>query len=214
MAAERDTNGSLIIIGASYAKGWNPGTLLELDVVNKGVGGEETRFTRQRFEEDVLRSGAEAVLIWGFINDVFRADRAVVDERLEQTRRDLAWMAESASDAGLAVILATEVTIREPAGFTNWIKSVIGGLLGRSSYQDYINGHVRAVNEWLRRYARERDIALVDFEAALSNETGARRSAYATPDGSHITPAGYQALNTYFRENMSRGAVFGASTRD
>ena len=68
------------------------------------------------------------------------------------------------------------------------------------SYQDYVNGHVLKTNRWLRQFAAEEGVLLLDFQPALSDGASRRRKAFAIDDGSHISEAGYQVLTKYANE--------------
>jgi lysophospholipase L1-like esterase len=84
-----------------------------------------------------------------------------------------------------------------------------GRLLRKSSYQDYVNGHVRAMNAWIRQTARREGLLLLDLEPVVSGADGERRREFAQPDGSHLTSAAYDALSRYsvpILERHFRGA--------
>jgi len=70
-------------------------------------------------------------------------------------------------------------------------------LLGKTSYQDYVNTHVRETNRWIRDLAVREGIRLLDFETVLVDQRGVRRKDLSKPDGSHISEAGYKALARY-----------------
>jgi len=186
-----------ILIGASYAEGWRSPSLPGLQVVNKGRTGEETGQLLARFDKDVISERPDVVIIWGHINDIFRAPNGDMAAAAQKAMRNLEEMVGSAQRAGIRVIVATEVTLREPRGLSNWVASIIGRMLGKVSYQTRVNVHVREVNEFLRDLAGREQLTLLDFERALSDESGERRSEFARDDGSHITENGYEALTAY-----------------
>ena len=65
---------TIVILGASYAKGWGTPDLPGFSkVINCGVGGEETSGMLKRFDSDVAAIRPDAVLIWGHVNDITRA---------------------------------------------------------------------------------------------------------------------------------------------
>ncbi|MCP9462685.1 MAG: hypothetical protein NNA24_11645, partial [Nitrospira sp.] len=70
--AEKNKKKTLVIIGASYAKGLGQHELAGYQVINKGINGEQSFEMLARFETDVVGLKPNAVLIWGFINDIFR----------------------------------------------------------------------------------------------------------------------------------------------
>lgn len=192
----------MVIIGASYAAGWKAETLAGMTVLNQGVGGQESSEVLARFERDVVAVRPRLVVIWGFINDIFRTERENLPTRMERTRNDLRAMVELARSNGIQPILATEVTTAEPAGFLNTLRGLIGRLRGKQSYARFVSDEVIAVNEWMRGYAAERGIPLLDIERLFAAEDGLRRRDYTADDGSHITPAGYQALTRYTDQHL------------
>lgn len=192
----------VVILGASYAAGWRVAELAGLTFANKGIGGQESNEMRARFEKDVIALKPRFVIIWGFINDVFRSEQAGIRERLKRTRDDIQAMVESARNSGIEPILATEVTTTEPAGFVNAIRGFVGRLRGKQSYAKYVSTEVSMVNEWQRNYAKEHSIPLLDIERLFADEDGLRKRIYAQDDGSHITTAGYEALTEYARQHL------------
>jgi len=195
---------ALVVIGASYAGGWKPQKpVAGFQIVNKGVSGQQSFEMLARFETDVVALKPDAVIIWGFINDVFRNDRDRMDQTLKRARECLAVMVESARKAHIRPILATEVTIRGKAGFEETVSGFVGGLLGKESYQDYVNGQVMQTNRWIRDMAAREQISLFDYEAILSDGSGPRKKEFAQDDGSHITSAGYEAITEYTERQLS-----------
>ena len=59
-------------------------------------------------------------------------------------------------------------------------------------------------NRWLRQYARGQDLAVLDLEAALREESPAAylRQDFAAPDGSHLNAAAYQHLDQVLLETL------------
>jgi len=209
MKISRPESRTIVVIGASYAGGWTPDApIAGYRIVTKGVSGEESSQVLARFERDVLTRGPDAVIIWGFINDIFRTDRLRLGERLQKTRRDLWPMVELARKAGIVPIVATEVTIRGEDGWAEAAASLVGRILGKESYQDYINQHVSEINRWIREISVRENILLLDFEVVLADQRGMRRKEFAKPDGSHISAQGYEALTRYADERLT--AFFGS----
>ena len=189
---------TIVVIGASYAGGWKPDRAIAGSrIVNKGVDGQQSFEMLARFETDVLALKPDGVIIWGFINDVFRSDRGQIDQTLKRTRESILAMVALARKAGVVPILATEVTIRGKDGWSEAAQSMIGKMLGKSSYQDYINMHVVETNRWIRDTATREGILLLDLEAVLADRDHVRRKEFAQSDGSHISKRGYEELTRY-----------------
>ena len=192
----------LIIIGASYAADWGSPPLAGFAVTNKGVGGQESSAVLARFERDVIATPPDTVLIWGHINDIFRAPRDQFDQVKQRARDNYRAMHERAKAAGITVVLATEVTMTVGDSWIDEIRGFIGRLRGRQNYRVMINDHVKDVNAWLREYAAQNRLRLLDFERAVDSGNGSRRENFSTEDGSHISPEGYQALTDYTRQQL------------
>ncbi len=194
---------TLVLMGASYAGGWpSDKPIAGYRMINKGVGGQQSFEMLARFEADVLALKPDAVIIWGFINDVFRSDQAQIGQTLKRTCESIVAMVTLARKAGITPILATEVTIRGKEGWSESLQALIGSLLGKLSYQDYVNGHVRETNRWLRDLANREGVLLLDLETALADQQGIRRKELSQPDGSHISQKGYEVLTRYAEERL------------
>lgn len=194
---------SLIVIGASYAAGLKQPALARYTVTNKGIGGEEMSQVAARFERDVVAAQPGAVIIWGHINSIHRA--SIPMDRLHASiKADYERMIASARARGIRVILATEITLTEAYGFTNKIKAWIGGLRGKEGYSARVNREVRALNDWLRGYARTHQLTLLDFEKALDDGEGFRKEEFTSEDGSHVNDAGYAVLTRIVQAELNR----------
>jgi lysophospholipase L1-like esterase len=203
----RYPSGPIVVLGASYAGGWKP-VAGDLRLVNKGISGNESWEMLARFEPDVLAEQPRAVVVWGFINDIFRSFPDRVDAAVTRARESLTTIVAKARAAGIEPILATEVTIRGKDTWGDWAASWVGWALGKRSYQSTINGHVLATNEWMRELARREGVLLLDLQRVVADEAGLRRKEFATDDGSHISPAGYEAISAHalprLRAHLSR----------
>ena len=137
------------------------------------------------------------MIIWGFINDVFRSPPDRMPATLRRVRDNVQAMVAAARAAGIEPILATEVTVRGAVTWGDWAQEWVGWALGKESYQAMINRHVHETNAWLRDYAARERLLLLDLQPVVSNPKGFRSPGHARPDGSHISPAGYDALTRY-----------------
>ena len=185
----------LVVLGASYAGGWKVSDIGGVPVINAGVSGEQSFEMLARFDQDVVNAKPRAVVLWGFINDVFRAQD--MHATLARIRESYTEMVARARRHGIEPILATEVTVRGSDAWSDTAKSWIGWVLGKESNADRIKRHVMAINVWLRELAGREGLLLLDIHAQLADRTGARRREFIAPDGSHITAAGYEAVTRY-----------------
>ncbi len=190
-------NNSLVIIGASYAQHWSPATLDGMKVINKGYAGQQTSEILERYETDVINLSPRVVIIWGYINDIFRSKPAEIDSKLLMVRKNIEAMVEMAKKNNIQPVLATEVTITNPDNWVEHVAEFVGRLMGKESYQDYVNSLVIETNIELKEMAAKNDIMVLDFQRLLSDEDGVRKRKYAKADGSHLSPAAYHALDVY-----------------
>ena len=197
VSAEAAAPARLTIIGASYAAGWGSPPLPGYIVTNKGVGGEDSSQVRARFARDVVAGRPDAVLIWGHINDIHRAAPGKVEEVKQRAKDNYRAMHAEAKAAGIKVLLATEITFSVGDGFFDGIMDAIARLRGKQNYRVMVNGHVKDVNVWLREYARQNQLQLLDLERAVDSGNGSRREEYDDEDGSHVNATGYAALTSY-----------------
>jgi len=194
----------LILIGASYARGWADTSWGKFAIVNKGVDGEQSFEMLARFKRDVLDERPDVVIIWGFINDIFRSDRQGIDQTLERTCGNIAKMVDLARANGIKPVIATEVTIRGRSGVKETIASWVGRIKGGESYQDFVNKQVLRTNQWIREYSVEQRVQLLDFQPLLADGEGRRKREYAREDGSHLTALAYKRLSQYAGEILSK----------
>jgi lysophospholipase L1-like esterase len=190
----------IVLLGASFAAGWQLAPIAGHAVINHGVGGQETPQLLARFDRDVIAAKPGAVILWGYVNNIFNAAPGQADQAAARARDDFQQMIARARGAGIEVIVATEVTVG-PRG-DDWgttIKSWISWAVGRESYEDYINTHVVALNAWLAETAKREGLLLLDLKPVLSDSRGQRTRESRTADGAHITPAGYAAVTAYAR---------------
>jgi lysophospholipase L1-like esterase len=190
----------IVLLGASFAAGWQLAPIAGHPVINRGVGGQETPQLLARFDDDVVAAKPRAVILWGYVNNIFNAPPGQAEQAAARARDDFQQMIGRARAAGIEVIAATEVIIG-PRG-TDWgsiVKSWIGWALGREGYEDYINTHVVALNGWLAETAKREGLLLLDLKPVLSDSRGQRTRESRAADGAHITPAGYAALTSYAR---------------
>ena len=131
-------SGPLVILGASYARGWALANVGGFAVVNRGVDGDRSLQMVERLERDLSAERPRAVILWGFINDFFRAAPDELDEAARRVPDNYRRMVEMLRQRGVEPIVATEVTIRPPdtwrekveAAYKNGCKRFDGAIKG------------------------------------------------------------------------------------
>lgn len=203
MNATASANKRLVIIGASYAAEWQNPKLPGYTVTNKGIDGQESSDVRARFERDVIALKPDAVMIWGHYNDVVRAKPENMAAAKKKAQDNYQAMVEQARAAGITPILVTEITIPIPDTMMEKLMGFIGSVRGKTDYRTQKNTEIKAVNAWLRDYAKTQQIKLVDLETALDSGNGTRKVEYTRSDNSHVSPAGYDAITKYMVSQLT-----------
>ncbi|HWK49106.1 MAG TPA: GDSL-type esterase/lipase family protein [Steroidobacter sp.] len=196
-------NKQMVIIGASYAEEWQTPQLPGYTVTNKGIGGQESSDVRARFERDVIALRPDTVMIWGHYNDVVRARPENMAAAKSKAQQNYQAMIEQARAAGITPILVTELTIPIPDTMKEKLMGFIGSVRGKTDYRVQKNTEIKALNNWLRDYARTHNIKLLDLEAALDSGNGTRKVEYTRSDNSHVSPTGYDAITKYVTARLT-----------
>jgi uncharacterized SAM-binding protein YcdF (DUF218 family)/lysophospholipase L1-like esterase len=206
----------VVLLGASYASNWALTEVAGTPVLNRGVPGQQSFEMLERFDRDVVAAHPRAVVLWGFINDIFRTPDPGMSSATARVRDSYTEMVRRARAANIEPVLATEVTIRPPKTLTDTVMSTLGWLLGKPSNQDRVNQLVTELNQWIRETARRERLLVLDLQRVLADGDGPRKWAFAVDDGSHISPEGYRALTEYARPILAthlglakRGATVG-----
>lgn len=202
-SAGQRAGGKVILIGASYAAGLSMDKIAGRIMVNKGIGGEQSFETLARFDKAVISEKPDSVILWGFINDIFRSDPEKLDITIERIKESYVKMVKKAREHNIAPIVCTEITMSLRKGFIETIVGTIYSLIGKKSYQDHINQHVMQVNQWLKDFAEEQGIFMLDFQKLLSGGGTMRKKEYSQKDGSHISPEGYRIISEFISTNLS-----------
>jgi uncharacterized SAM-binding protein YcdF (DUF218 family)/lysophospholipase L1-like esterase len=190
-------NGPIVVLGASYAQGWDLKRVGNHTVINAGLTGQQSFEMLERFERDVIAARPRAVLLWGFINDIFRAQPGQMAQAIDRVKTSYERMVALAREHGIEPIIATEITVRPPDSWRDTIVDWMNAVRGKPSYQGVINSNVVSVNRWLVDLAASQGLLLLDFQGTLGETGGWRRAEFMHTDGSHVSAAGYAALTTY-----------------
>lgn len=167
------------------------GAATGLTVYNRGIGGQNSRQGRARFEQDVIALKPNYVFIYFGLNDTLNEPAFV---SLDEFIGNLGWMITRARQAGIVPVLATiHPVIEEP-------------LLTRHKRESYgvegPNGKIRRYNDAIRRLAKGQAVALADFAAVAAGKTQAGTNLVA-PDGVHLTVEGNRALAQCFLDAVA-----------
>jgi lysophospholipase L1-like esterase len=160
-------------------------------VVNAGVPGENSTELRARFAASLAEAHPRFVVIYTGMNDAAN-DRKFVP--VETFRANLVAMLEASQHAHVKAVLVTIHHVDEAR------------VLRRHTPESYgdrsPNRRIDELNEVVTTLARERGLALADFNRALEQAGGANEGL--STDGVHLTTTAYGLLASAVRVALPR----------
>jgi len=184
-ALHRTMGSRVVFMGDSITEFWklaHPDFFGD-NYVDRGISGQTTAQMLLRFRQDVIALKPVVVHILGGTNDIAGNGGPTT---LDAIRNNIASMVELALANDIRVVLGSV----PPAGMFPW----------RPSVQDAAQ-HIVELNEWLRRYAREKNLIYVDYHEPLADERDAMKQTFSN-DGVHPNRDGYLAM-----EPLARHAI-------
>jgi lysophospholipase L1-like esterase len=170
----------------------------ELTVHNRGIGGQNSRQARARFEQDVVALKPDYVLIYFGLNDTLNEPAFV---SIEEFVENLTWMVARSRQAGIVPVLCTIHAVEETALLKRHKRESYG--------QEGPNGRIGRYNDAIRKLAADQHVLLADFAARVAqaqkdNTDGkAGPNDLVRPDGVHLTVAGNRALAQSFLDALA-----------
>lgn len=168
----------VVFFGDSITEGWGrtgsetffPGQ----PYVNRGISGQTTAQMLVRFRQDVIDLKPAVVVILAGTNDIAGNTGPATPEMIQD---NLASMAQLAKASGIKVVLASVL----PASDYPWKPGLEPA------------PKIRALNAWIRQYAKANGAVYLDYYAALDNGQGGL-SKQVSADGVHPGAAGYAVM--------------------
>lgn len=168
----------VVFYGDSITDVWGraPGTTFfpGRPYINRGISGQTTAQMLLRFRQDVVGLHPAAVVILAGTNDLAGNTGLATLPMIEDNFRA---MTELAQASGIRVILASVL----PTTDYPWHPGLQPA------------GRIRALNAWLKSYAKTHGAVYLDYYSALANAQGGLDKRLAA-DGVHPTPAGYAIM--------------------
>ena len=171
----------VVFLGDSITESWSLADLGldQLEVLNRGIGGQTTPQMLVRFRQDVVELKPAVVHILAGTNDLAGNTGPTTLEAIEN---NLSSMVEIAAANHIAVVLASVLpTVDYP-----WRRGLEPA------------GKIAALNDWMRAYARQHKLVYADYDSAVVDARGGFKSALAD-DGVHPNRAGYAAMGPIAR---------------
>jgi lysophospholipase L1-like esterase len=176
----------VVFLGDSITESWNLADLGldQLEVLNRGIGGQTTPQMLVRFRQDVVELKPAVVHILAGTNDLAENTGPTTLEAIEN---NLSSMVEIAQANHIRVVLASVLpTVDYP-----WRRGLEPA------------GRIGALNDWMRAYARRHGLGYADYDSAVVDSRGGFKSALAD-DGVHPNRAGYAAMDPIARAAIRR----------
>jgi lysophospholipase L1-like esterase len=150
--------------------------------VGRGISGQTTPQMLIRFRPDVIDLNAKAVVILAGTNDIAGNTGAMTDEEIEG---NLASMAELGKAHHIKVVLSSILPVSE------YHVSPTGTPAPQTTQRPM--ARVRAINEWMKKYAASEGHVYLDYFPALADDKGMLRAEFSADD-LHPNAAGYAAM--------------------
>ncbi len=142
--------------------------------INRGISGQTTPQMVLRFRQDVVDIGATKCVILGGTNDFARNTG---EASLEEIQGYLASLCEIAHANDIDVVLASVLPVIEYP----WSPGLNPA------------PKVKALNKWLRKYARQRGFEYLDYYSKMAEKNGALKQGLGD-DGVHPNDRGYAIM--------------------
>jgi O-acetyl-ADP-ribose deacetylase (regulator of RNase III) len=160
---------------------------LALEMVNAGVNGDTTAQMRARFEAEVARKMPAYAIIMGGTNDAW------VGATLAEVQESIRAMTEASFDHGICPVLGLPAPVNV---------SALGAFPGEDVAG--FTGDLNAFRDWMRAFATENALPVLDFHRALLNPaTGEADPSYFVDEG-HPNHKGYHVMFEAVRNTLQQ----------
>jgi len=184
-ALHRATGPRVVFLGDSITELWkqaHPDFFGE-NYIDRGISGQTTAQMLVRFRQDVIALKPAVVHILGGTNDIAGNGGPTT---LDAIKNNIVSMVDLAVANDIRVVLGSV----PPAGLFPWRPTILEPA-----------EHIVELNEWLRRFAREKNLIYVDYHEPLADERDAMKQTFSN-DGVHPNRDGYSVM-----EPLARRAI-------
>jgi lysophospholipase L1-like esterase len=180
--ASSDPRPRIVLMGDSITFHWSPEYLhapSRLNLINRGIPGQNTTQMLMRFEDDVVALKPVAVVILGGTNDL----RAYVGD-------------PAAAGPGMVDRIARNVTAMVDISQGRGVKVIVCAVPPVGADRERIardSATIVKVNAWLKAFALSRGLPFVDFHGVLADSAQDMPASLST-DGIHPNADGYHLM--------------------
>ena len=176
----------VVFLGDSITDSWDDpkfgGFFPGKPYIDRGISGQTTPQMLVRFRADVIALHPSVVVILAGTNDLAGNTGPTTLEAIED---NLASMAELAATHNIRVALASVLPV------SDYEKNKDGQPIIQTAQRP--PEQIKALNEWLRRYAAENRLTYLDYYSAMIDENGFLKDELSN-DGLHPNEKGYQVM--------------------
>jgi lysophospholipase L1-like esterase len=156
------------------------------DIVGAGIGGNKIYDLFLRMDKDVLELHPDVVVIWVGVNDVWHKASHGTGTDYDKFGKFYEAVVKKFQANGIQVILTTPAVIGE-----------------RNDYSNTQDGDLNMYSNWIRKYAAENTLGLVDLrktfhEYSVANNLKNEEAGILTTDRVHLNGKG----NAFVAEQM------------
>lgn len=173
----------VVFFGDSITDGWKLSDYFAgKPYINRGIGGQTTPQMLIRFRPDVIALRPGAVVILAGTNDIAGNTGPTTPQAIQD---NLVSLVELARANNIRVILASLLPV------SDYHKRADGKAMVQTARRP--PEQIKALNEWIRRYATENGLTYLDYYSAMVDERGFLKEELSY-DGLHPNRKGYEVM--------------------
>lgn len=182
----------VVFTGDSITDGWKLGEFFPgKPYVNRGISGQTTPQMLIRFRPDVIALHPKVVVILAGTNDLAGNTGPMTVAMIED---NLATIAELARAHGIRMVIASVLPVSD-YGHNREGKPI-------KQTERRPPDQIKAINEWIKRYAAGNDHVYLDYFTAMVDEKGMLKQELSE-DGLHPNAKGYAVMQTLAEQAIS-----------
>lgn len=190
-----------VFVGGNLPRYWFFPADFPYHISNRSGVEETITDTLKRFEETVLRAGADFVIVnAGFCNIVTAVRQGRDPEPvIEGNFMIIKEITELARQNNIVPILSSLPPVR-PRFLLPHLKMIDYS----AKHKDGENKAISQFNTLVKKYCEENHLFFIDFHKALSDEKGRLIRQYSITDGEHLNHKGYIYLSGFLKSELDR----------
>lgn len=197
----------IVLIGASVGYGWDiprlPQRIKENGYELEYVGSDD--FDKSEFLKKVLQKEKKPDMV------ILKECAAYFPGELEKYKRDMKKWIEQSLSTGVTPIMTTVAPVTRPNYLTkSYLKDLIKKyILTNKIHMEERLKYILEYNDWIREYAKEKGLIVLDLEAALrvSDKDRRLRQDLTSGDGLHLNSEAYKILDNFMADTLKKVSI-------